>query len=70
MKNNDMEKRRSSVAIGHDGGKSTGIEIVFEVRRMNGDGTVASGAAAYALPLAVVPGESDKWEAGKHYNCP
>ena len=54
-------------AIGHDGGKSTGIEIVFEVRRMNGDGTVASGAAAYALPLAVVPGESDKWEAGKHY---
>ena len=34
---------------------------------MRGDGTVASGPAAYALPLAVVPGESDKWEAGKHY---
>ena len=54
-------------AIGHDGGKTTGIEAVFEVRRMRGDGTVASGPAAYALPLAVVPGESDKWEAGKHY---
>ena len=54
-------------AIGHDGGKTTGIEAVFEVRCMRGDGTVASGPAAYALPLAVVPGESDKWEAGKHY---
>ena len=54
-------------AIGHDGGKTTGIEAVFEVRRMRGDGTVASGPAAYALPLAVVPGESDKWEAGKNY---
>ena len=54
-------------AIGHDGGKTIGIEAVFEVRRMRGDGTVASGPAAYALPLAVVPGESDKWEAGKHY---
>lgn len=29
-------------AIGHDGGKTTGIEAVFEVRRMRGDGTVAS----------------------------
>ena len=53
--------------ISQDGGKSTGIEVVFEVRRMNGDGTVASGPAAYALPLAVVAGESDSWQAGKHY---
>ena len=54
-------------SIGHDGGKTTGLEAVFEVRRMRGDGTVASAPAAYALPLAVVPDESDKWLSGKHY---
>ena len=54
-------------SIGHDGGKATGIEAVFEVRRMRSDGTVASAPAAYALPLAVVPDESDKWLSGKHY---
>ena len=54
-------------SIAHDGGKTTGLEVVFEVRRMRGGGTVASGPAAYALPLAVEVGKSDKWEAGKHY---
>ena len=54
-------------SISHDGGKSTRIEAVFEVRRMRGDGTLAAEPAGYVIPLAVVPGESDRWQAGKHY---
>ena len=54
-------------AIGHNAGKSTGIEAVFEVGRRKGDGSAASGSSAYALPLAVVAGESDSWLAGRHY---
>ena len=54
-------------SISHDGRRSTRIEAVFEVRRMRGDGTLAAEPAGYVIPLAVVPGESDRWQAGKHY---
>ena len=54
-------------SISHDGRKSTRMEAVFEVRRMRGDGTLAAEPAGYVIPLAVVAGESDSWEAGKHY---
>lgn len=54
-------------SIAHDGAKATGIEAVFEVRRMRGDGSVAQASAGYSLPLVVEPGRSDEWLSGKHY---
>ena len=53
--------------ISHDGSESTRMEVVLSICRMRGDGTAYGAPMDYVLPLAVVPGGNDEWQAGKSY---
>ena len=45
---------------------SKNIEVVFQLARVKGDGTKGE-SFGYALPFAIITGQSDSWEAGKNY---
>ena len=49
-----------------NGTASKNIEVVFQLARVKGDGT-KSESFGYALPFAIIAGQSDTWEAGKNY---
>lgn len=56
----------ATIEAEENGTASKNIEVVFEVVRVKGDGT-KSESLGYALPFAIIAGQSDAWEAGKNY---
>lgn len=56
----------STIEVDENGTFSKNIEVVFELARVKGDGTKGE-SFGYALPFAVITGQSDSWEAGKNY---
>lgn len=56
------------ISISNDGTKSTKMEVVFHIARVNNDASQVSQPVGYAIPFTVNTGDNvTKWEAGKSY---